>query len=299
MTHSPLTDQIRLSAQSSSRNGSAIDTFLIHHQAGTNDDATINAMVSGSKEVSANYTISNEGRLTCVVDEDLRAWTSGSSSDGGRGAAWDRRSITVEIENESGAPDWRISDAAIAKAAALLNDLRQRYGITNVLGHRDLWTQYQASYPTYCPGPDTVDRILAVAGGLPTPPPVTPPAATENEWVLAPGGEPNAPYWPKGPLMARIQAALKARGRYDGIVDGEGGELTAKGIQITLNVSGKNGGVNVPDGSRPTDVDGRLGINNAFGVQEYARDFGDYDGLQDGDPREGSWTGFALGLERP
>lgn len=166
MTHSPLTDQIRISSQSSSRQGATVDTFLIHHQAGMNDDATIRAMVTGSKQVSANYTISNEGRLTCVVDERLRAWTSGSSSDGGRGAAWDRRSITVEIENESGAPDWRISQKAIDKAAALLNDLRRRYTIRNVLGHRDLWEKYHASYPTYCPGPSTVGRIVTRANQL-------------------------------------------------------------------------------------------------------------------------------------
>lgn len=161
MTHSPLTNQIRLSKQFSSRNGVRVDTFLIHHQAGTNDDAVIAAMVSGSKQVSANYTISNEGRLTCVVDEDFRAWTSGSTTDGGKGAAWDRRSITVEIENESGAPEWRISAAAIDTAARLLIDLRKRYPIANVLGHRDLWTRFGASYPTFCPGPETLARILA------------------------------------------------------------------------------------------------------------------------------------------
>lgn len=153
MTYSSLTNQVRLSPnQWSSRNGRAIDTFLIHHQAGTNDDATINAMVSGSKEVSANYTISNEGRLTLVVDEDNRAWTSSS-------AEWDGRSVTVEIENESGDPDWRISEAALNKAAELLNDLRKRYRITNVLGHRDLYARFGVSYPTYCPGPNTVAEI--------------------------------------------------------------------------------------------------------------------------------------------
>lgn len=131
-------------------------------------------------------------------------------------------------------------------------------------------------------------------GGTPAPEPVP----SEDSWELAPGGEPNAPHWPRGPRMARVQRALSGMGRYDGIIDGIGGQLTAEGIQITLNVSGKNGGIHVPDGSRPTPIDGKLGENNAWGVQEYAKDFGDYNGLQDGDPREGSWDGFALGLER-
>ena len=73
MVYSKLTNQVRFSAQSSSRNNTTVDTFLIHHQAGTSDDGVIAAMVSGAKGVSANYTISNEGRITCVVPEELRA----------------------------------------------------------------------------------------------------------------------------------------------------------------------------------------------------------------------------------
>jgi hypothetical protein len=162
MVYSKQTNQVRISNQSSPRN-STIDTFLIHHQAGTNDDAVIAAMVSGSRGVSANYTISNEGRLTCVVPEERRAWTSGSAYDGGKGAAWDHRAVTVEIENESGAPNWGISDKAFAAAARLLVDLRERYTIRHVLGHRDLWNNYGASYATFCPGPNTVAKILAIA----------------------------------------------------------------------------------------------------------------------------------------
>jgi hypothetical protein len=181
MTHSALTDQVRSSAQCSSRNGTKIDTFLIHHQAGTNDDQVIAAMISGSRQVSANYTISNEGRITLVVDETLRAFTSGSSTDGGKGAAWDRRSITVEIENETAAPEWRISDKAKGAAAALLRDLRSRYPIVNVLGHRDLYERYRASYQTYCPGPETVAQIVAIANN--------PTNSTENEDDMPDRGE--------------------------------------------------------------------------------------------------------------
>jgi N-acetyl-anhydromuramyl-L-alanine amidase AmpD len=162
VTHSTLTTSIRLSDQSSPRNGATIDTYLIHHLAGTNADGAVDAMISGADGGSANYVITNEGDIILVVDETLRAWASGSPDDGGKGAAWDRRSITVEIENETAHPDWRISDAALNAAAALLADLRTRYPIANVLGHRDLHTaEYGwASYSTYCPGPNTVATIL-------------------------------------------------------------------------------------------------------------------------------------------
>jgi len=168
MTYSALTDQIKTSSQSSTRK-STIDTFLIHHQAGTNDNAVIEAMVSGSRGVSANYTISNEGRITCVVPEERRAWTSGSPYDDGKGAAWDHRAVTVEIENESGAPNWKISDKALNSAARLLQDLRSRYAISNVLGHRDLWNLHRASYATFCPGPNTVAQIVSLAKSGSTP----------------------------------------------------------------------------------------------------------------------------------
>ncbi len=160
MTKSNLTNQTRTSRQSSSRLGATVDTFLIHHQASTNDDETIQLMVTGARQVSANYTISTSGRLTSVVDESLRAWTSGSEYDDGRGAAWDRRAITVEIADETLGPQWKISDESLAKAAALLHDLKKRYKIKHVLGHRDLWDDYRASYSTYCPGPDTVAEII-------------------------------------------------------------------------------------------------------------------------------------------
>jgi len=168
MTHSKLTNRIHLApaSQHSSRNGTTVDTFLIHHQASTNSAATESAMVNATKDVSANYIITNEGELVLIVDEDRRAHTSGSRYDGGRGAQWDRRSITVEIENETGAPDWKISEKAIQKAARLLVDLRRRRKVTNALGHRDLWERFRASYPTFCPGPDTVAKIVNAADAL-------------------------------------------------------------------------------------------------------------------------------------
>lgn len=286
MTHSKLTNQIRLSDQSDSREGTTVDTFLIHHQAGLNDDATIIAMVTGSKQVSANYTISNEGRITCVVDEDRRAWTSGSSEDGGKGRRWDMRAITVEIENESAEPDWRISEAALNAAAALLTDLRSRYRIANVFGHRDLYATFGASYPTYCPGPNTVANILARAGGsVPSSAAATSPAP-----VAASGGK-EWTYWePNGTgVAARVQAALKARGRYNGDVDDQFGDLTRKGVQETLNTSKRFIG----------PVDGVIEGGGCLGIQQYARDFGDYTGGCDAKLGINSWIGFALGLERP
>lgn len=155
MTFSTLTDQVRQSTQHSPRQGADIDMFIFHGQASTNDDVTISMMVNRTRQVSANYTISNEGRITGVVPEEFRAWTSGSSTDGGKGAAMDRRAITVEIENQTGAPGWTFSAAAQEACARLLADVSKRYGIPldrdHCVGHRELYTRWGASYATACP----------------------------------------------------------------------------------------------------------------------------------------------------
>lgn len=161
---SPLTDRVVSSPQRSSRQGATIDTMLWHHQAGTDSEGVLRAMASGSRQVSANYVITNEGEIVGVVDEGDRAWTSGSPYDSGKGAAWDRRSITVEVENQSLAPDYRISPAAAEACAKLAADLYDRRGIkldrSHHLGHRELWEKYQASYPTVCPGGLSVSAIV-------------------------------------------------------------------------------------------------------------------------------------------
>lgn len=398
MPASGLTDQVRLTPrQFSSRNGTPVDTFLIHHQAGTNDDQVIAAMASGARQVSSNYTISNEGRLTLVVDESNRAWTSGSASDGGKGAAWDRRSITVEIENAAYGGDWPISQAALQRAAQLLQDVRARYNIRQVLGHRDLWNVYRASYGTFCPGPNTVENVLRLAGGgsivipagsvapvasvnyafglttaaqlavqkalakaglysgiqdgifgalsvrafqsylknvglLPgdytvdgVPGPIygkavqalaakhgytgpqdgVPGAATSAAvvaWALTMTPDvstPTAPTpndpgvrWAFNPpdpgTQARIQRALKARGRYSGPVDGVWGPNTIKGIQKTAANVGYSGA-----------IDGVPGPSTCHYVQVYAQRYGSYLGPIDSVLGPNSWAGFALGLERP
>ena len=45
--------------------------------------------------------------------------------------------------------------------------------------------------------------------------------------------------------------------------------------------------------------DGQPGRGAAYGVQDYAKRFGDYTGPRDGKPGLKTWEGFALGLERP
>lgn len=395
--------------QRSPRQGERIVYFIVHGMASTSFTTVRGMMLSGSKQVSANYIISNEGVIEGIVDELYRAWTSGSSTDGGKGARFDRQAITVEVENATAGPSWGFSALAEEATARLLAEVASRnpgirvIRIQGVLGHRELWTLHRASYPTACPqsfnldgmtrraqalsgtspvvivpaGPDPVpdaidyaygltkaarlaiqkglarlgrykgdqdgifhrqsvsalqqwlrDKKYLPAGydvdGVPGPAygealhdladkygytgthvglPGAGVSAALVKWAktLAPAvqqirEEPQGrdwSYWePRGALCKRVQRGLKKKGRLPASykVDGIAGQLMRKAIQTTIVQSGVQGGVKV--GSA-------MDRNECYGIQKYAAKFGDYDGPVDGDPREASWTGFALGLERP
>lgn len=157
----------------STRGGRKIDHIVLHHMASTNYEWVKDAMRTGSKEVSANYIVSNEGAADGVVPEELRSWSLSS-------AEWDGRSITFEIENESLGGNWPVSNAAQEKVAQIVADICVRYGIPcnrdRILGHREVYSRHGASYPTACPGGLNMDWIVAranqiIQGSTPAPTP--------------------------------------------------------------------------------------------------------------------------------
>ena len=102
----------------------------------------------GNREASANYYIGSDGFIVGGVSEDRRAWTSSSS--------WnDGQAITIEVANNSGAPNWTISDAAYKSLVKLCADICRRYGITpHYDGSRNgSITYHQMFSATACPGP--------------------------------------------------------------------------------------------------------------------------------------------------
>lgn len=141
---------------------------------------------------------------------------------------------------------------------------------------------------TTAPSTPSTSTAPSPSTGTPAPSGAKPAAPTTLGPVLWSGAD-----WawaePKGALAERVQRALKARGRYTGVVDGDFGTLTRKGVQETLKVSGVFVGT----------IDGQPGRGAAYGVQDYAKRFGDYTGPRDGKPGLKTWEGFALGLERP
>jgi len=93
---------------------------------------------------------------------------------------------------------------------------------------------------------------------------------------------------PDSATQKRIQQDLANRGRYSGPIDGDWGVNSIKGIQTTCANVGYTG-----------PIDGVPGANTCHYVQVYAKQFGSYTGPVDSILGPNSWSGFALGLERP
>lgn len=152
-----LWDKTKLTGPSEygSRNGEKIDTLQVHHMAGRSLAQLIDLMMPGGRKVSANGALDTDGTLVNVVPVWARPFTSAS--------AFDRRSLTVETVNTSGAPGWGISDASHERLAHLLAQMhwtygtKLEYGVGGLIFHRDV----PGTYATACPGPSMDgDRII-------------------------------------------------------------------------------------------------------------------------------------------
>ncbi|TCU48351.1 N-acetylmuramoyl-L-alanine amidase [Curtobacterium sp. PhB146] len=197
MTYSTLTTETVETSQKSGRENATIDMVILHHSATTNTDQVLQMMTSGSRRVSANYVVKDR-RIVGVVPEEWRAWTSGGTTDGGKGAAFDRRAITFEIQNASNGGSWPVSAESHESVAQLVADFHRRYGVKldrdHIVGHRELYTRWGASYATACPGGLEMDAIVKraaelVAGGTPAPAakPATPAKSSAPAFPLPAG----------------------------------------------------------------------------------------------------------------
>lgn len=164
----------------------SVTGVVVHYNAGIN---SYGEATNPSREVSANYWITNDGQILPNVDEEYRAWTSGAKGYP-NGALADCHSITVEVSNEPGwqssSPMGKISDAAYRALANLIGDVFRRRSLGTVrrttsptaVGVRE----HNDFVPTSCPGPWLEARMpdlikqaeKARTGGTPTAPPSTP-----------------------------------------------------------------------------------------------------------------------------
>lgn len=147
-----------------------IDTITIHHCAG---DVSVEALgdifSNPDRYASSNYGIGSDGRIAMFVPEEYHAWTSGNSDN-------DDRAITIEVANNSGAPDWTISEAAYKSLIDLLVDICKRNNIPklrwkndpNLIGKVDQqnMTVHMWFQATACPGPYLFSKMGQIAADV-------------------------------------------------------------------------------------------------------------------------------------
>ncbi len=102
-----------------------------------------------SRQASANYVVGTDGRIGLVVEEKNRAWTSSSREN-------DNVAVTIEVANNSGAPNWTVSDEAYEATIKLCVDICSRNGISSLKYTGDktgTLTMHCMFAATACPGP--------------------------------------------------------------------------------------------------------------------------------------------------
>lgn len=160
MSNSSLVDFIKISPNSTNPRNNKISKITIHHMAGDISVETCgNVFAPTSAEASANYGIDSDGRVGMYVEEKNRSWASSSQDN-------DHQSVTIEVANDGGEPNWHVSDKALNKLIELCVDICKRNGINklNYTGDaRGNLTRHNMFTATICPGPYLQSKFSWIA----------------------------------------------------------------------------------------------------------------------------------------
>lgn len=122
-SNSSLVSYTKISPNKTSPRNHKIDTITIHCMAGNLSVETCgNVFAPTSRQASSNYGIGSDGRIAMYVEEKDRSWCSSNRTN-------DHRAVTIEVANDGGAPDWHVSDKALASLIDLVTDICKRNNI--------------------------------------------------------------------------------------------------------------------------------------------------------------------------
>lgn len=211
MIRSVLASQFILAPNIEPRNGRIMPDMLVLHYTGMESaERAIAWLCSSHSRVSCHYLVDEEGRITQMVGEEMRAWHAGQSLWLGESDT-NSRSIGIEIHNpghQLGYPDF--PGVQMQAVIALCTDILGRHVIPprNVLAHSDV-----APLRKIDPG-EKLDWAKLHHAGI-------------GHWVeaAAVSGGPLLHAGDKGQAVEELQAAL-ARYGYGIEVTGEYDKLT-------------------------------------------------------------------------
>jgi N-acetylmuramoyl-L-alanine amidase len=120
--------------------GVPVEILLLHYTGMPTAEAALARLCDPEAQVSAHYTVDEDGTVYAHVPEDRRAWHAGLGQWRGRSDV-NSRSIGIEIVNPGHEFGYRPFPAAqMAAVAELCLAIMGRHGITpeNVLAHSDI-----------------------------------------------------------------------------------------------------------------------------------------------------------------
>jgi hypothetical protein len=144
-------------SQKSPRNPNVTPSMVVVHHAATESFDAVVTMENGTKQVSSTVVI-KDGEVASMFDEAYRAWSLSSGY-------YDSVSLSSETCNSGGAAEgWPISEASYQTLAKVIAEWCRKYNIPanreRIIGHREVYTRYGASYATACPGGIDLDRLV-------------------------------------------------------------------------------------------------------------------------------------------
>jgi N-acetyl-anhydromuramyl-L-alanine amidase AmpD len=239
MSNSSLVTYTRLSPNCNRPRNHAIDTITIHCMACNASVERCAAIFAPTKrQASSNYGIGSDGRIGLYCEEKNRSWCTSSGAN-------DHRAVTIEVANDSGGPNWHISDKALASLIDLCADICRRNNIKRLLWRNNKaligkvdqqnMTVHRWFASKSCPGPyllglhgyiaDEVNKRLdgASGGGAQPPKPVEIPKTIHR-------GD-------KGDAVKRLQLLLNQHGA-DLAVDGDFGPKTDAAVRAFQKANG-------------------------------------------------------------
>jgi len=130
---------------------------VIHYTAMASAQAACDTLCDPQKQVSAHYVVAEDGQITALVPEDLRAWHAGAGRWGGVTDV-NSHSIGIELANNGTSP---FAAPLMDALCDLLAGIMQRWDIRpeRVIGHSDM-----APGRKIDPGPRFDWRRLALEG---------------------------------------------------------------------------------------------------------------------------------------
>jgi hypothetical protein len=161
MSNSPLISYTQLAPAQNTwgKRTAKITKITPHHAAGVLSVESLCGIFSDpGRGASANYCISNDGRIGLVVEERNTAGTSSNYDN-------DNQAVTIEVSNCENGGQWRVSDAAYHALIDLCVDICKRNGMAQLHFTGDAngnLTAHRMFAATTCPGPYLYSKFAEI-----------------------------------------------------------------------------------------------------------------------------------------